>query len=116
MIKIADLSYSYNGFNSVLRNINLELEQGHIYGLLGANGVGKTTLVKILSGLLYSSEESCKVDGINPFKRTIELQRDMFLFDEEPASQNFSIESMAKSLAPLYPIKVWIEQIGRAHV
>lgn len=109
MIKIADLSYSYNGFNSVLRNINLELEQGHIYGLLGANGVGKTTLVKILSGLLYSSEESCKVDGINPFKRTIELQRDMFLFDEEPASQNFSIESMAKSLAPLYPNFDWMD-------
>jgi ABC-2 type transport system ATP-binding protein len=109
MIKIADLSYSYNGFNSVLRNIDLELEQGHIYGLLGANGVGKTTLIKIMCGLLYSKEECCSVDGINPFKRTIELQRDMFLFDEEPASQNFSIESMAKSLAPLYPNFDWMD-------
>lgn len=107
MIKIANLNYSYDGYSNVIRNINLTLHEGHIYGLLGANGVGKTTLIKILSGLLYSSEESCKVDDINPFKRKVELQRDMFLFDEEPISHSFSIVSMAKSLAPLYPNFDW---------
>lgn len=107
MIKITNLNYSYDGYSNVIRNINLTLHEGHIYGLLGANGVGKTTLIKILSGLLYSSEESCKVDDINPFKRKIELQRDMFLFDEEPISHSFSIVSMAKSLAPLYPNFDW---------
>lgn len=107
MIKITNLNYSYDGYSNVIGNINLTLHEGHIYGLLGANGVGKTTLIKILSGLLYSSEESCKVDDINPFKRKIELQRDMFLFDEEPISHSFSIVSMAKSLAPLYPNFDW---------
>lgn len=107
MIKITNLNYSYDGYSNVIRNINLTLHEGHIYGLLGANGVGKTTLIKILSGLLYSSEESCKVDDINPFKRKVELQRDMFLFDEEPISHSFSIVSMAKSLAPLYPNFDW---------
>lgn len=107
MIKIANLNYSYDGYSNVIRNINLTLHEGHIYGLLGANGVGKTTLIKILSGLLYSSEESCKVDDINPFKRKVELQRELFLFDEEPISHSFSIVSMAKSLAPLYPNFDW---------
>ena len=50
MIRINNLAFSY-GKNEVLRNISMDLEPGKIYGLLGENGVGKTTLLTLLCGL-----------------------------------------------------------------
>ena len=50
MIKIKDLAFSYGDF-VVLKEISMKLEEGRIYGLLGENGVGKTTLLTLLAGL-----------------------------------------------------------------
>ena len=50
MIDIRELSFAY-GKQKVFENINLNFQEGHIYGLLGENGVGKTTLLKIINGL-----------------------------------------------------------------
>ncbi len=50
MIQVKDLSFNY-GSKKVLKNISLELKGGNIYGLLGENGVGKTTLLTLLCGL-----------------------------------------------------------------
>ena len=49
MIRLKDLGYSYNRNNDVLRNITMNFEKGRIYGILGKNGVGKSTLLKIIS-------------------------------------------------------------------
>ena len=69
MIEIKNLSFKY-GKKPVLKNISLQLQSGKIYGLLGENGVGKTTLLKIISGLQKPSTGSCIVQGENPFDRT----------------------------------------------
>ena len=50
MIQINNLGFSY-GNVPVLDNITMKLEPGRIYGLLGENGVGKTTLLTLLCGL-----------------------------------------------------------------
>lgn len=50
MIGIENLGFSY-GKVPVLKNITMNLEAGKIYGLLGENGVGKTTLLTLLCGL-----------------------------------------------------------------
>ncbi len=42
MIQISDLSFSYSG-NKVFENLTLSMDKGNVYGLLGQNGVGKTT-------------------------------------------------------------------------
>lgn len=55
LIKCEELSKKY-GKKEALRNINLSIEGGHIYGLLGPNGSGKTTFIKILNGLLTPTE------------------------------------------------------------
>lgn len=65
MIRIQNLGFSY-GKVPVLKNITMNLEPGKIYGLLGENGVGKTTLLTLLCGLKKALEGSISVDGIDP--------------------------------------------------
>ena len=66
MIEIKNLGFTYGkndaAGNYVLRNINMNLEEGRIYGLLGENGVGKTTLLTLLCGLKKPQVGSIDVD------------------------------------------------------
>ena len=62
MIRIDRISFSY-GKNPVLKDISMNLENGKIYGLLGENGVGKTTLLTLLCGLKRADAGSIDIDG-----------------------------------------------------
>ena len=65
IIKVRNLSKSY-GKNLVLDDISFDLEKGKIIGLLGPNGCGKTTLIKILSGLIHDYDGIVRVDDAPP--------------------------------------------------
>ncbi len=62
LVKITGLSKSY-GKKKVLDNVDISIERGEIIGLLGKNGVGKTTLIKTIAGLLSIDEGSVLIDG-----------------------------------------------------
>ena len=62
LVEIQNLEHRY-GNQTVLAGLNLTLEEGEIIGLLGPNGVGKTTLMKILCGLIQNYEGSVRIDG-----------------------------------------------------
>lgn len=102
MIKINNLSYGYTKHTQVLTNISLNLEEGHIYGLLGKNGVGKSTLLKLLSGALLGKGEYT-VDGIDPRKRAAEMQEKIRLVPENEAIFQCTILELAKVTGNLYP-------------
>jgi len=72
MIEIKQLSKSY-GANLVLDNIDLTLPQGAIVGLMGPNGCGKTTLMKIITGMINDYQGNVLVDGspVGPKSKSI---------------------------------------------
>ena len=85
MIQIKDLGFSY-GEKPVLKNIDMTLEEGRIYGLLGENGVGKTTLLTLLCGLKKPQTGDIDIDGRKPYDRLPSFLSDQYyLSDEVPA-------------------------------
>lgn len=62
ILKIENLSKSYDK-NLVLKNINLEIEEGSIFGLIGPNGAGKSTLMKSILGLVKKDSGSISLYG-----------------------------------------------------
>ena len=103
MIEIKNLSFSYKK-TPVFNDINLSFPQGGIYGLLGENGVGKTTLLKIMCGLQCPGMGTCTVDGLTSHDRLPEmLQRIVFLPDEVTLPDNATPQKYVNELAPFYP-------------
>ena len=102
MIEIKNLDFGYKNQN-VFKNISLNFEKGNIYGLLGENGVGKTTLLKLISGLQKPTAGECTVDGIAPFNRLPETLQKIFFISEDFAIPEGTPINNVKELAPFYP-------------
>jgi len=85
MISIKDIDFSY-GKAKVLENISLNLEQGKIYGLLGENGVGKTTLLTLVCGLKKVQYGSITIDGLNPYDRLPQTLGTLYYLPDEVAA------------------------------
>ena len=103
MIEISNLAFRY-GSNVVLRNISMNLEEGRIYGLLGENGVGKTTLLTLLCGLKKPETGSfIRVDGIDPYKRLPSLLKDQYYLPDEVAPINDKASRWAETSGRMWP-------------
>ncbi len=87
MIQIKDLGFAY-GDKPVLKNISMNLEEGRIYGLLGENGVGKTTLLTLLCGLKKPQAGTIDIDGHNPYTREPSFLSNQFYLSDETAALN----------------------------
>lgn len=96
MITINDLGFSY-GEIPVLKNITMTLEEGRIYGLLGENGVGKTTLLTLLCGLKAVKTGSIDTDGHNPYDREPSFLSDQYYLSDEVAAMNMTAMEYASN-------------------
>lgn len=82
-VKIENLTKAFDG-NEVIRNCNMNVRQGTIYGFLGANGAGKTTVFKILSGLLTPTMGNVKVIGMDVTSQRSGILRNIGTLIETP--------------------------------
>ena len=83
MIKVQNLS-KYYGKKRAIHRLNFELQKGEVVGLLGLNGSGKTTTIRILSSYLIPSEGEGYIDGINIFQNPIEVKKRIGYLPESP--------------------------------
>ena len=104
MIKIENLTFAYGKKEpNVIEDLSLELHAGSIYGLLGKNGTGKSTLFYLLSGLLFPDAGSVKLDQVEVSKRQLGTLQDIYILPEEFDAPKISFDKYVRLHAPLYP-------------
>ncbi|MDR0546262.1 MAG: ABC transporter ATP-binding protein [Dysgonamonadaceae bacterium] len=103
IIQIQGADFSYTKKRKLLSGIQLEIEPGHIHGLLGKNGEGKSTLLKLMAGLLFPQKGEIEVMGFNPQKRQVPMLQDVYFLAEELPTFRLTIKQFEDVYAPFYP-------------
>jgi ABC-2 type transport system ATP-binding protein len=103
MIKIKNLTFNYKKASPLFDDLSLQLENGRIAGLLGKNGAGKSTVLKLIAGLLQPKAGEIDVNGFKPFARKPDFLADIYVVPEEFSFPHVSINAYVKAFSPLYP-------------
>lgn len=102
MITIDDLSFYYKKGKPVLHSITMEIGNG-IYGLLGENGAGKSSLLHLICGLQFPKKGICQVNGYNSYLRNPKMMGQLFFFPDNFRMPTTSIRDFAKRHSGFYP-------------
>ena len=103
MVHIQHLDFAYPKKQLLFRELSMDLKAGNIYGLLGQNGAGKTSLLKIIAGLLYPQHGSCSVLGYESQKRSPGMLSEVYFIPEEFKLPAIRIEEYVKINGAFYP-------------
>lgn len=95
-ITLSHLSVGYKVGHAVVSDINLTLQSGKLASLIGANGVGKSTLLKTLTGFLPKLEGSLLLDGkdISEFSQRALARQISIVLTQKPEVQNLTVEEI----------------------
>lgn len=89
MIKIENLKFRYKKENYILKNLNLEINQGECIAIVGKNGSGKSTLAKIIAGIMKPTKGNIFIDEINTKDKEeyINLRKKVGIVFQNPENQ-----------------------------
>lgn len=97
MIEIKNLCKSFND-KEVLKDLNLQIDDGKVFGLVGINGAGKSTLLRLISGIYQADSGSILVDGEKVFENE-KVKKDFFFLPDEPF---YEVNTTPTSLIGIY--------------
>lgn len=100
-LHIGDLHFGYQ--SPLFAGFSAQITAPGVYGLFGRNGTGKSTLLKLLSGLLTPERGSVTVLGYTPRKRAAEFLAHIYLLPEEFHLPDFKPEAMVRNHGVFYP-------------
>ncbi len=101
MIEVTDLSKSY-GPVQALSGVSFRIAEGEIVGLLGSNGAGKTTIIKILTGYLHPDDGVALVNGLDVLTHPREVQAQLgYLPETAPLYPELSVQAYLQLMADL---------------
>ncbi|MCQ2112191.1 MAG: ATP-binding cassette domain-containing protein [Bacteroidaceae bacterium] len=103
MLKIDNLTFGYSRKKLNYEDFSLSFPKGGIYGLLGQNGVGKTTLFYLIMGMLTPKKGEVAYKGVNTLDAKPDLLSEMFIVPEEFDLPPVKIQTFAKHLSRFYP-------------
>lgn len=104
MITVENLSFRYGRRRpAVFDDFSLTLGAGRVYGLLGRNGTGKSTLLYLLSGLLFPQQGAVRFRGADVARRQPEELSEIFLVPEEFSLPNVTLSRYVELNRPFYP-------------
>lgn len=102
MLDIEKLSFAYKGAEELFDKLDLQLTTGNIYGLLGRNGAGKTSLLKIISGLLFPQTGECCFMEYKPRERLPHFLQEIYFIPEEFYVPSITANIYKNLYAPFY--------------
>lgn len=101
MIRVSQLTKYYGDF-AALQDVSFSINQGEVVGLLGLNGAGKTSCLRVLTGYLTASAGECSIDGINVFEQPLEVKHRMgYLPEVPPLYPEMTVEDYLRFVARL---------------
>ena len=103
MISFNQLGFRYRLGSQVFRDFSMTLSPGHVYGVLGENGVGKSTLMKLASGVLIPTAGSVTIDGREASLREEATMAKIIYLPEEFSLPALTLDEFRKVTTPFYP-------------
>ena len=109
ILKVEDLSFGYNINRKVLNNINFSVNSTESIGILGVSGCGKSTILKLISGIIKKDtnnllEGSISIDGLSPYEY-IKKGKLGFMFQENALMPNLTVRENVNFLLKVKGIK-----------
>ena len=101
MIEAINLSKSFENIKA-LDNINANIKEGSVFGLIGTNGAGKSTFLKILAGILKPDKGSISVDGAEVYENTVSKEKLFYISDEQFFFANTTGKELIKFYSAIY--------------
>ncbi len=102
MIKVKNVSKSFDGFRA-LDALTLTVPKGSVYGLVGSNGAGKTTIIKHLCGIYRQDSGLITIDGKNAYENNAVKSRLCYISDDLYFFPTYSVRDMAEFYRGIYP-------------
>ena len=84
MVKVLNVTKSYNGKINAVNKLNLNIENGKILGLLGPNGAGKTTTIKMITGIIQPTIGDVEINGISITKEPVRAKEQFGYVPDSP--------------------------------
>ena len=103
MIQIEKLHFSYSPKKPLFSDLDLQLKPGKVYGLLGKNGTGKSSLLKLIVGGVFAKRGTCTVNGFDSSQRKPSVLQDIFFLSENYATPAIKISDYIAANGSLYP-------------
>ena len=101
-LEVTNLSKSFDSFQ--LHNISFTLPKGYIMGLIGPNGSGKTTTIKLILNMLGRTDGTVKVMGLDNITEEQKVKSELgVVFDTNYFSDDWKVSQVEKSISVFYP-------------
>jgi ABC-2 type transport system ATP-binding protein len=101
-VELEGLRFGY-GRTPLFTGLDLSLRSGNIYGLLGKNGAGKTSLLRLMAGLLFAEGGGIRVGQWDPAVRSPHFLSELYVLPEEFSLPAFTPDRYLGIYAPFYP-------------
>ncbi|MGC9150346.1 MAG: ATP-binding cassette domain-containing protein [Microbacter sp.] len=103
MIQFTDVTFSYQRNKHIFEALNIHFDHGKIYGLLGENGVGKTTFLRMTAGLLFPKRGTIDVMDFVPKQRNPDFLASLFYLPEEFDAPHEVVKDFVQRNGSFYP-------------
>lgn len=103
MIEFKGLTKKFSAEFTALDNIDLTIEKGSAFGLLGSNGAGKSTMLRLISGIYRQEEGTLTVDGEKVYDNTKIKERIFFINDETIQYGHHTLKTLMEFYKGFYP-------------